>query len=437
MSLQLTFTASHSSRVYVVGPPFAIYNGCSSQRWKCPTARSIMQSGRTRSYDSVGVGRERVRRAWPLSRFIQNSNQRIAASAAEIHPPPIDKDLHEIMRDMGAEFSEDGVVKTFGFDDKAIAAATNDVVVVEMSHFGRLRVTGEDRIRFLHNQSTADFLSLKEGQGCDTVFVTPTARTIDLSTAWKTAVSLFVSPNTRQSLLNMLNRYIFFSDKVEVTDITNETYFFAILGPRSDEIIKKLELGAIIGKPYGTHLHYAVHDTPVTVGVGGGLAGKGYSLMLSTATAGLVWEAIIDAGAVPMGDTGWERLRILQGRPAAGKELTDEFNVLEAGLWNTISTSKGCYIGQETVARLITYNGVKQQLWGVELERAVEPGTILTVDGTKVGKLTSYTKGCGSSKHFGLAYIRRQAGGAGLEVDANGVAGRVVEVPFLKNSLSD
>jgi folate-binding protein YgfZ len=181
-----------------------------------------------------------------------------------------------------------------------------------------------------------------------------------------------------------------------------------------------------------------VEGTPVTVGVGGGLAGPGYSFMLSTDTAGLVWEAIVDAGAVPMGSVAWEHLRVWQGRPVPGKELTDEFNALEAGLWKTISLTKGCYIGQETIARLITYDNVKQQLWGVHLDGPVQPNTVLYKEGVKVGKLTSCVEAKEGSQHkyTGLAYIRRQAGGAGLEVEIEeGISGVVVDVPFLTRSL--
>lgn len=360
------------------------------------------------------------------------------ATSLHLVPPPIDDDLHSIMREMGAQFSEDGVVESFGNDEEAFKAAESGVTVVELSQIGRLRVTGDDRMRFLHNQSTADFQSLKEGKGCDTVFVTPTARTIDLASAWimKTAVILFVSPNMRQTLLKLLNKYIFFADKVEVEDITTKTFFFTIMGPQSDLLMEQLNMKEIVGKPYGTHLHYAVEGTPVTVGVGNLLSKSGYSMMLSTATAGLVWQALLKAGAVPMGSNCWEHLRILQGRPTPNKELTDEFNALEAGLWETISLSKGCYIGQETIARLITYNGVKQHLWGLRLDGPVEQGSVISVNGAKVGKITS----CSTRKHngdyFGLGYISRRAGGLGLQVEVGERSGIVVDAPFLAQSLS-
>jgi glycine cleavage system aminomethyltransferase T len=179
---------------------------------------------------------------------------------------------------------------------------------------------------------------------------------VDLVTAWimKSSVILFVSPTMRHTLQALLNKYIFFADKVEVEDITDKTHFFSLIGPHSHQVLDKLNLGAIKDQPYGTHMHYAVEGTPVTVGVGGGLAGPGYSFMLSTDTAGLVWEAIVDAGAVPMGSVAWEHLRVWQGRPVPGKELTDEFNALEAGLWKTISLTKGDTMQQIWYSQLVS-----------------------------------------------------------------------------------
>ncbi|MCO5594249.1 hypothetical protein L7F22_048276 [Adiantum nelumboides] len=338
---------------------------------------------------------------------------------------------------MGAVFSEDGVVESFGNDEEALEAANSGVSVVEMSHVGRLRVSGEDRIRFLHNQSTADFQTLQEGQGCDTVFVTSTARTIDLAAAWtmKRAVILFISPNMRQSILKLLNKYIFFADKVDIEDITEKTHFVTIMGPKCDQLMEQLNMTDIVGKPYGTHLHYAVEGAPVTVGVGNLLSKAGYSFMMSTDNAGLVWETLLKFGAVPMGAKCWEHLRIVKGRPAPGKELTDDFNILEAGLWDTISLSKGCYIGQETVARLVTYQGVKQHLWGLALNGPVDPGSIILSDGEKVGTVTSCNSKPENGEFFGLGYIRKKAGGLGLQVQVGEQSGVVKSVPFVRQTL--
>ncbi|CAN1828918.1 Putative transferase At1g60990, chloroplastic [Linum perenne] len=374
---------------------------------------------------------------------ISSSPAAAASSHYDLTPPPIDHDLlEEFELHDGARVSEDGVIETFGNDDDALDAFYNGVVVSDLSHFGRIRVSGDDRIQFLHNQSTANFDILLEGQ--------------------KNSVLLMVSPQTCSSITQMLNKYIFFADKVEVEDITKKTSLFTLAGPSSDEVIDSLNAGDLVGQPYGTHRHYSVNGMPLTVGVGSMMSEEGYTLLMSPAAAGTVWKAILTQGAFPMGSNAWEKLRVIQGRPSPGKELTNEFNVLEAGLWNSISLNKGttdivlsffpnmiflsnstphfsylgCYKGQETIARLVTYDGVKQMLWSIHLSAAAEPGSIITSDGKKarVGRLTSYTYGReGSNEHYGLGYIKRQVGikGKTVAVGDDDAVGTLVDAPFL------
>jgi len=344
------------------------------------------------------------------------------------------QELHDIQLSAGATFETvaDALVPaSFGNDAVAIQAARQGVALVDLSHWGRLKISDDDRIRFLHNQSTNDFQRLKPGQGCDTVFVTSTARTIDLVTAYvmEDAVLLLVSPNRRQQLIEWLDRYLFPMDRVEVKDVSRESATFSLIGPESDTLLKTLGVEIPIGEAYASHQQLTLDELPVRVVVGSGLALPGYMLIVPADDAATLWQTLTAAGAIPMGDRVWDQLRIEQGRPTPDRELTDDYNPLEAGLWQTLSFEKGCYIGQETIARLNTYKGVKQQLWGVRLSAPAQPGSIVTVDSEKVGKLTSYTET--DQGPFGLAYIRTKAGGVGLKVQVGEVEGEIVDVPFL------
>ena len=342
--------------------------------------------------------------------------------------------LQEVQAAAGAIFEEAAQVKipvSFGNDSAAIEAVREGVAICDRTHWGRILVSDSDRLRFLHNQSTNDFEQLRSGQGCDTVFVTSTARTIDLATAYVTedAVLLLVSPQRRQYLIDWLDRYIFFADKVKLQDVTSETAAFSLIGSKSDVLLEQLGVSSIIGQPYATHQLVQLADVEVRVAVGSGLATPGYTLIVPAEKAANVWSFLVAAGSVPMGDRVWEVLRIQQGRPVPERELTEDYNPLEAGLWQTLSFNKGCYIGQETIARLNTYKGVKQYLWGIRLDAPAEPGSVITVADEKVGKLTSYTDT--ENGAFGLGYIRTKAGGAGLQVQVGETTGEVVDLPFL------
>jgi folate-binding protein YgfZ len=323
---------------------------------------------------------------------------------------------------------------SYGNDSIAQTAIQTSVAVYDRSHWGRVQIGGADRLRFLHNQTTNDFNQQQPGQGCDTVFITSTARTIDLVTAYvlEDSVLLLTSPGYSQRLISWMDRFIFFADKVELKDVTDSTAAFSLIGPDSDRVIQQLGAAALIGQPHASHAVIPVGTAEVRVAVGSGLTNPGYTLFTSSEQADALWQQLTAAGAVPMGEQVWQQLRIEQGRPAPASELTDDYNPLEAGLWHTISLSKGCYIGQETIARLHTYRGVKQQLWGVRLTQTAKPDSLITAGNEKIGHLTSCV--ATPDGYFGLAYIRTKYVEPGLQVNIDEAGtGELVALPYVSH----
>ena len=299
------------------------------------------------------------------------------------------------------------------------------------SKWGILEFSDSDRLRYLHNQSTNDFNVLKPGEGCQTVFVTSTARTLDLATAYVTEneVLVIVSPRRREKLMKWLDGFIFPFDKVKLKEISEELSVITLISKETTEVIKQL-----FGLDFSDHSEYShqlaeLNGIPVRIAKGSDLASPGYNLIVPREKATAVCTELEQKQVQQLDDNGWEKLRILQGRPVPDRELTEDYNPLEAGLWQTISFEKGCYIGQETIARLNTYNGVKQQLWGVKLNKAVEPATPITLEDKKVGVLTSYVES--DNSYFGLGYVKTKAGGAGLKVQVGTALGELVSVPFV------
>lgn len=346
--------------------------------------------------------------------------------------------LREVQQQMGGQVSPSATldaVPTYGNDAIALDAARNGVALYDASHWGRIQITGGDRLRFLHNQSTNSIQTLSSGEGCETVFVTSTARTIDLVQAYlqPNDILLHTSPATRDSLVGWMDRFIFPFDKVTLKNVTTQTATFHCIGPKSDALLAQIGITDLAELPLFSHRAVTVQGEPVHVAVGTGLGLPGYILWCEIESAAALWTVLSNAGAVPLGEQVWERLRVEQGRPVPEHELTEDFNPLEAGLWHTISFEKGCYIGQETIARLNTYKGVKQHLWGIRLDAIAPVGTKVLLDGEPVGQLTSVVET--EAGAIGLVYIRSKAGGAGLTVTVDGIAGTVVEVPYLRHEL--
>jgi folate-binding protein YgfZ len=140
-------------------------------------------------------------------------------------------------------------------------------------------------------------------------------------------------------------------------------------------------------------------------------------------------NALQQAGAIPVSPEAWDLVRIERGIPSIDAELDDRSNPLEAGLEDLINFEKGCYIGQEVVARLDTYDKLQRRLVGLRSAKPLSPGADLTADGRNVGRVTSST----ISPEFGpiaLAYVRKGNWNPGTSLDANGTPATVTSLPF-------
>ena len=339
--------------------------------------------------------------------------------------------LRDVQQAQGATLDTAGIPTSFGNDPVALTAAHTGAVLVDRSHWGVLQLSGRDRLRFLHNQTTNSFNQRQPGESCDTVFVTSTARTIDLTTAYITddSVLILTSPGQDQRLMDWMDRYIFPADQVTLTNLTPAMAIFSLLGPDSRSVLENSSIAIDTDLEAGHHGCAPLGNGTVRVAAGSGLALPGYTLLVPVEGSDHLWTKLTQAGAIAAGEAVWTQLRIHQGRPSPGAELTDDYNPLEAGLWQTIAFDKGCYIGQETIARLNTYQGVKQQLWGIQLNENAPPGATVYVGEDKVGTLTSVVNT--PDGYLGLGYIRTKAGGAGLTVTVDSRPGIIVDLPFV------
>ncbi|MFM7471763.1 MAG: YgfZ/GcvT domain-containing protein [Nodosilinea sp.] len=339
--------------------------------------------------------------------------------------------LRELQHQAGGIFGVEPVPLSFGNDDQSLVAVRQGCALFDRSHWGLLQIGGADRLRFLHNQTTNSFYQRQPGEGCDTVFLTATARTLDLVTVYVTDEMLLLlpSPGQNQTLITWMDRYIFPADRVTLTNLTGRLLAFTLVGPDSEALLTKLGVDSPPRERVGDHGLVAIAGETIRLALGTGLGLVGYTLLVPVAIAASAWAQLQQAGAILAGEQVWEQLRVEQGRPLPGAELGEDYNPLEAGLWQTIAFDKGCYIGQETIARLNTYRGVKQQLWGLELSQPVPTGTPITLAGEKVGILTSMVDRPQGPR--GLGYVRTKAGGAGLVVSLETATAQVVDCPFL------
>lgn len=279
---------------------------------------------------------------------------------------------------------------------KGYFAARESVAVMDRSHWGRVQMAGEDRIDFLHRMSTNEVRDLVPGRGRQTVLTSDIGRTVAVVTAYAFPdyLLLVTEPGGAERLIGHLGRYVFFRDRVEFVNATDETGMLWLCGPRAVEFVEGLVERAIADLEAGTFIEAELDGATTVVVRTRELGLDGVTLIVDHVAAEPLLQRLLDAGVQLMDASVYDVLRVEAGRPIYGRELSEEFNPLEAGLKPMISFTKGCYIGQEVVARLDTYDKVKQQLVGVRLERlpVAEDRPALISDDDAVGFLTSWVQ---------------------------------------------
>ena len=295
----------------------------------------------------------------------------------------------------------------------------------------RLYMRGADHLDFLHRMTSNDFHNLQLGHGLEAVFIEQRARILDLATCYRgpDATALILSPDSRAAIPAWLDRFIF-AEALELADRTDETAMFELIGPHAARLVAHV-LDADLAK----FQDHQLLDPQVVDGLWlARTAGPGLRAFGPPAAVEALWQRLTTAGAHPIGAATWEILRVEQGLPLLGRELTQDYNPWEAGLDRAIHLDKGCYIGQEVIARLDTYDKVKQHLVGLRLSTAELPTTGQPLrDGVReVGRITSAVHSP-SLGPIALAYVRRSACAEGTALDAGGTQATVVSLPFLSH----
>lgn len=320
----------------------------------------------------------------------------------------------------GARFAEYQGVETPAEYSRGASAeyttAHESVVLMDRSPLGRIELSGADRADFLHRMSTNDMRLVKAGQGVQTVLTTPEAHIVELLTVYPSGETLLciTDPKNRSKVFDWFRRNIFFRDKVKPRDVSMDTAQLTLFGPRSSELLTACGLSE--PSPFATYEARAatMGGMDVLLGRVPDVAGGGFDLICASDSAGLLWDRLMDAGRSmgisPLGTIAFEMLRIEAGVPLYGRELSEQYNPLEAGLNHAISFAKGCYTGQEVIARLDTYQRLKQRLARFALSSlpSAEPPIALLAESGDVGSLTSLVQ-LPAGHVLGLGYVRAKA----------------------------
>ncbi len=314
------------------------------------------------------------------------------------------------------------------------AALTQGTAILEQLEAGLLILTDADRQDFLHRMTTNEINKLPVGAATVTVLTSPTARILFAFTVLARTDELWLLPAVGQTaaLERHLRGQIFFMDKVKVQNGSTAYRRCRVMGPQAEQLLANVgfAMNTLADEQWleqdgDVILKQTRFDVP------------GFTLIVPQDRYTTLLTKLTDAGAILLADdTAYQRYRIELGRPLGGHELTDAFNPLEAGLIWACADNKGCYTGQEIIARQITYDKITKSLVGLHSDTLLPVGAALTENGRAVGTVTSAVAGIGAQAPIALAIVKRPYHEAGttLMVD-NGVdqqAVTVVALPFLE-----
>jgi tRNA-modifying protein YgfZ len=302
----------------------------------------------------------------------------------------------------------------------AYTAMTEGAALVDRSESGKLALTGPEAKAFLNGQVSNDIEALTPGSGCYAALLTHKGKMLADLRVIDTSEELLVLCERAglQSLFDALRRFKIGFD-CELHKRTLERGLLSLIGPRAQELT-----GPVPGDEHAS-ARAEIGPAPVLLV----RTDVGVDVVCDSADTDRVRAALTAAGAVQVDDTAAEVLRVEHGRPRYGVDLDDSVIPQEAGLnERAVSFTKGCYVGQETVARLHWRGKPNRHLRGLRLGEEVQPGTELRLGDREVGRLTSVV----SSPRVGpvgLAIVRREAK-PGDVLDAGGVSAEVVDLPF-------
>ena len=297
-------------------------------------------------------------------------------------------------------------------------ALTSGVAVLDRSDVGRLILTGEDALDLLNRLSTNELMTLEVGLGAATVLTTNKGRIVDLLYVHRDEDRLVVltSPGNQQRVAEWIDFYTFVED-VAVEDVTGETAVLSLAGPNSTAFLDDLTGGEASLLAPLDRLHTQISGVSVEVYRSEFLGTPSFDVVIDSEYKERLSVVLTDGGAVPVGADAVEAVRIERGIPAFGKELTEDYNPHEANLVQYISFSKGCYIGQEVIARLQTYRKVSKYVVGLRWDgEGPALGSFLVHDGKRMGVVTSVACLPHTGANVGLGYVRKQFADEGKTV---------------------
>jgi folate-binding protein YgfZ len=343
----------------------------------------------------------------------------------------------------------------YGDVSQEYAAVRDGAGLIDLSPRGRVLVRGSEAVQFLNGLITNDMKTLEPNTWMPAAFPNVQGRLIasvrvirlqDEGTDKNVYPTFLVDTEaaTHERVLKIIERFTLAGD-FRVNDITSQTAMLSVQGKNASIVVDSVlgEAAAVSGQNAVRQISWqpAGMTAEVTLVHASHTGEDGFDLIVDKDHATSLWHALQQAGAQCFGYDALEILRIEGGAPRYGIDMDDTNVVTETNLDHAVSYTKGCYIGQEIIARIKYRGHVAKKLSGVMFDGTVEvdPGALInSVDGKEVGRITSVAYSPKLNRTIALAYLKYDYVTPGTDVKAatgnQEFSGTVVELPFVRSA---
>ena len=295
-----------------------------------------------------------------------------------------------------------------------------------------LHVSGKDHVDLLQRISANDVKGLEPGRWHWNCCTSAKGKLVDRVRILRSEDALLVLATAGRgaAVAEWIDLYTILED-VAVETITGGVRLLHLVGPDARAVAAAVTGVEAEAFEEWTFREAEVAGKPATVlSTDGTGRAPGVLLLVPYDVIDAVRSAAVDAGATPIDDAAWEAIRVTTGLPRVGVDVGEDRHPLEAGLWDGVSFDKGCYVGQEVLARLRNYDKIQRHLVTLDLDGDAAAGAELVADGKPVGTLTTVVGPPWLEAPRALGYVKRRTIQAGKEitVGADGPAARVDEI---------
>ncbi len=309
--------------------------------------------------------------------------------------------------------------------------------LIDRGDRGLIEATGRDRASFLHALLSNEIKALAPGQGCAATLLDVHGKVQATLLVWvlDDRIVLVTPPGMAAVVYEQLDKYLF-AEKVGLEDVGGAHGLLLLAGPAAPALVRELAGAAPAETPWSS-VAATLDGVDVRLVRGAAETGEAEVWFMTPADATTrVWDAVIAAGARPVGQSALETLRIEAGTPRFGRDVDPSVLLPEIPFEALVSQTKGCYPGQEVVVRIRDRGHVNRHLRGLLLEGAEVPeaGAEVWAEGAAVGRVTSATRSPALGHAIALGFVRRQHAAPGTRVEVRSgeraLGATVSDLPF-------